>query len=120
MQMSHNSGQSSLKDLLQNYGKCHKSHSMTTRYEDQAFINDDTEETPAPQDTVAQYTTPTTPSILELDSETATGYSEETNPQNNLVQLQKHFQQLQERFNQLGPTTSVSIHVKEKDHLTEK
>ena len=47
MQMSHNHGQSSLKALLHNYGKCHITHSMT-RYEDQTAMCDDAEEMPTP------------------------------------------------------------------------
>ena len=62
----------------------------------------------------------TTHSILDLDSETTAGYSEDTNAQRDLVQLQEHFQQLQERLNQLGPSTNPPIHAEEQSHLTEK
>ena len=48
MQMSCNYGQPSFKALLYNYGKCHKTHSMTTRYKDQTVMYDDAEEMPAP------------------------------------------------------------------------
>ena len=65
---------------------------------------DDVKEMPAPYDTNPLDTTPTTYSIPDLD----------------LVQLQEHFQQLQERLNQLGPTTNPSTHGEELAHLTKK
>ena len=48
MQMSHNQGQSSLKNLLHNCGKCNKTHSMTTRWEGQVALYDDAEDTSTP------------------------------------------------------------------------
>ena len=54
-----------------------------------------------PHGTAPLDTASTTYSILDLNSETATGYSKDANPQRDLVQLQVHFQQCQERLNQL-------------------
>ena len=79
MQMSHNCRQLPFKGLLHNYGKCHKIHSTTRRYEDQTGMYDSTEEMPAPHDTTPLDTAPTTHSIPDLHSETAAGYSEDTN-----------------------------------------
>ena len=93
---------------------------MTTRYEDQTVIYDDADKMPAPHDTDPLDTTPTTHSILDLDSKTAAGYSEDNNPQSALVQLQEYFQQLQERFNHIGPTANPPIHAEELAHLSEK
>ena len=73
-----------------------------------------------PHDTTPLETTCPTHSRPDLDSETDAGYSEDTNPQRDLTQLQKHFWQLQERLNQLGPTTDPPIHIEELAHLTEK
>ena len=81
---------------------------------------DDTEETPAPHNTASLDTAPTTHSIPELDSETPAGYSEDTMPQRDLAQLQEHFQQFQERLNQLGPTTNQCTHIEELAQLTKK
>ena len=48
---------------------------------------------PAPHDTFPLGTTQTTHNTLEIDSETAARYSEDTNPQWDIAQLQEHFQQ---------------------------
>ena len=48
---------------------------------------DDTKEMPDHHDTTPLDTTQTPNSIPDLDSETVTGYSENTNPQRDLVQL---------------------------------
>ena len=55
----------------------------------------DTEEMATPHNTTHLDITPTTHSIPDLSSETATGYSEDTYPKRDLVQLQEHFQLLQ-------------------------
>ena len=49
--MSHSHGQSSFKTLFHNYGKCHKTHSMTTRQEDQDAMYDDAKDTSTPHNT---------------------------------------------------------------------
>ena len=69
-------------------------------------MHDDTDEMHGPHDTASLETTPTTHSIPELNSDTTARYSEDTNHQRDLVQLQEHLQQLQERLNQLGPTAT--------------
>ena len=119
MQMSPNCGQSSFEALLHNYGKYHKTNSMTTRQEDQAAIYNDPKDTSTPQHHSLD-TTLSTKSIMDLDDETAAEYSEDTHPQKDLAQLQEHFQQLQERLNQLGATTSPPTHTEELTYLTEK
>ena len=63
---------------------------------------------------------PHTQSIPELDGETTATYSEDTNPQRDLAQLQEHFHQLQEHLIQLGPTTNPPLHIEELAHLTRK
>ena len=67
---------------------------MTKRYADQSAMYDDAKEIPTPNNTATLDTTSTTHSIPDLDSETAIGYSENTNPQMDLALLQDHFQQL--------------------------
>ena len=57
---------------------------------------DDTEDTPAPHNAAPLENTPPTYSIPELDSETTTEYSEDTNPKRDLVSVAGTFQQLQE------------------------
>ena len=93
---------------------------MTIRYEDQTFMCNNAEEMPCPHDTAPLDTSPATHSILDLDSETAAGYSEDTNHQKYLAQLQGHSHQLQERLNQLGPTTNPPVYIEEQAHLNEK
>ena len=66
---------------------------MTMRYDDQTIMYN-AEDTPAPHNTTPLETTPPTHSIPELDSETTAAYSEYTNPQRDLMQLQEHFQKL--------------------------
>ena len=68
-------------------------HTMMMRYDDQTSRYNEAEETPVPHDTTPLETTPTRHSILELDSETTSEYSADTNPQRDLAQLQGHFQQ---------------------------
>ena len=120
MQVSHNHRQSSFKALLHNCENCHKTHTMTTRKEDKAAMYDYAEDMSNHHDTAPLDTTPSTHSIPGLSGKTATEYSEDTHPQKDLVQLQEHFQQLQERLNQLGSTTSPHTHTEELAHLTEK
>ena len=88
------------------------------RYDDQTVMYDDTEEMSAPHGTALLETTPTIHSKPELDSESATRYSED--PERDLVQLQEHFQQFQERINQFGLTTNPPTHIEELAHLTNK
>ena len=71
---------------------------------------DDAKEMSTHHNTTPLDTTLSTHSITDLDSETAAEYSQDTNPQRDLVQLQEHFQQLQERLNQLGTTTNPLAH----------
>ena len=70
--MSHNHGQSSLKNLLHNYGKHHKTHIMTTRQGGQVALYDDAEDTYNPQEITVLPTTPSSNSIVDLDGEIAT------------------------------------------------
>ena len=119
-QMVCNHGQSSLKTLLHNYGKHHKTHSMMIKQEDQTTMYNDADKTPTPHDTAPLDTTLSTQSLLDLDCETASEYSEDTKPQRDLVLLCKHCQQLQERCNELGSTTSPPAHTEELEHLTDK
>ena len=65
-------------------------------------------------------TAPPTHSIQELEDETTIKYSEDTNSQKDLVQLQEHCQQLLEQINQIGPTANPPTHIKELAHLTSK
>ena len=51
---------------------------------------------PTPQDTDPLDNTPLNCSMPEQDSESSTEYSEDPNPHHALVELQEHFQQLQE------------------------
>ena len=81
---------------------------------------DDVKEMLVPHIAAPLDTTQTTHSIPDLDSETVTRYSEDTNPQRDLVQLQEYFQQFQERLNQLGPTKYPPTHIEELTNLTEK
>ena len=74
----------------------------------------------SPHNTTHLDTTPSTHSIPDLDSKTAAEYSEDINPQRDLVQLQDHLMQCQERLNQLGSTTGPPAHTKELAHFTEK
>ena len=83
---------------------------MQMRYNNQTVMYDDTEEKPASHHSAPLDTIPTTHSILGLDGETATGYSEDTNPQRDLVKLQDHFKELWERFTQLVPTPNPLRH----------
>ena len=91
---------------------------MMIGYDDQNVMYDDIQEMLAPHDTTSLDNTPTTHSRLKLDSATTAKYNEDTNPQIDLAQLQKLFQQLQERLNQLGPTTNPPTHTEGLAHLT--
>ena len=64
--------------------------------------------------------TPPTHSILELHSEATAKYSKDTNPERDLLQLQEHFQQLQECLNQLGSTANPPMHVEKLAHFSYK
>ena len=81
---------------------------------------DSAKDTPTPHDTASLGTTPSTHSILKLDSATTAEYNEDTNPQGDMAQLQEHFQHLREQLNQLGPTANPPVHVEELAHLTNK
>ena len=74
MQRFHNCEQSYFKTLLHKYGKCHKTHTLIMRYDDQCVMCDNTEETPAPHDIAPLETMPTIYSMLELDSKTTDEY----------------------------------------------
>ena len=93
---------------------------MMMRCDDQTVMYGDAEEIPAPHNTTPLETTSTTHSILKLDSETTTKYSEDISPQRDLAWLQEHFQQLQETLNQLGPTAKPPVHIEELAHLNNK
>ena len=96
IQMSHNHGQSALKDLLKNVRKCNKTHSVTTRHGNQTFMHNDTKYVPVTQDTSALDNTPLNHSLPEQDSELSAEYSEDPDPHCDLAELHEHFQQLQE------------------------
>ena len=83
---------SSLKNLLHNYGICHKTHSITTRQEGQAALYDNAEDTSIPNNITTLPTTPTSNSIMDLDDEATAEYSNETATQRDQAQLKEHFQ----------------------------
>ena len=118
--MSHKYWQSSSKNLLHNYGKCHKTHSMTIRQEGQTALYDDTEDTSNPHNITALPTTPSSNSIMDLNGKTATEYSEETGTQRQLAQLQEHLKWLQEKLDQLGTAMNTPAYTEELAHSTEK
>ena len=93
---------------------------MTIRQEGHTAMYDDAEEKPSIHDAIPLDTTFSTRSIPDLEGKTATEYSEETHHQRDVMQLQEHFQQLQERLDQLGSATSPPAHTEELAHLTEK
>ena len=109
-----------LKALLHNYWKYHKTYSMTMRYGNQTIMYDDTEDTPAPNKTASLDNTQPTHSIPKQDGEATAKYSDDSNPQCALVELQEHFQQHQEWLTQLKPTANPPAHIAELAHLTDK
>ena len=93
---------------------------MTTRQEGEVALYDNAEDTSNPQEITVQPTTPSSNSIVDLGGETATEFSEQTTTQRDLTQLQKHFELLQEKFNQLGRTMNTPAHTEELTHSTDK
>ena len=63
-----------LQALLNTFGTCHKTHTMTTRYEDH-----DTEDIPATQDSASLDLVPPEHPIQEEDNESSDENCEETN-----------------------------------------
>ena len=123
MQMSHYQGQSPLKVLLNNFGKCNKTHGMTVRCGNQTVIHDDSKDAPASQDTAPLDNTPPNCSMSKQDSESPTEYSKGPDSHHDLAELQKHFQQLQEWLTPNGTyhqLTHTNTHTEELAQLTDK
>ena len=80
----------------------------------------DTKNILTPCDTAPPENTPLTHSILEQDGEKTAKYSKDPNAQRDQVELQEHFQQLQEKLPQLEPTANSPTAVEELGHLTNK
>ena len=95
-------------------------HNMTTRQEGQVALYDETEDTSNTHKITALPTTPSSKSIVDLDGETTAEYSKETTTQRDLTKLQEHFEQLQEKLNQLGTATNTPVHTKELANLANK
>ena len=113
MQISYNWGKSSLKNLLHNYTKGHKTHNITTRQEGQAALYDDAEGTSNPPEIAVLCTTPSSNSKVNLDGGTSSEYNEKTVTQRDLTQLQEHFTWFKEQLNQLGTAENTPVHTEE-------
>ena len=104
-----------LKALLNTLRICHKTHTMTTRYG-----NHDTEDVPAPQDSVPLDRAPPDHTMPRGDNESSDKYSEETNTPCPLAELLGQFQQLKDQSVCMKSATYPSTHMPELMQLTDK
>ena len=113
--MSQDDRQSPLKALLDIFGTCHKTHTMTTRFESHG-----TEDVPATQDSALLYLVPSEHTMLKGDNESCDKYSEETDTVLALGELLEHFLQLKYLFASLKSANHQPTPMAEMMQLTDK
>ena len=87
------------------------------RHGNQTIMYDDTMDTPAPNKTTPLENTPP-PSAYQKKMVKQLLNTVRTPTFRDLVELQEHFQKLQEWLTQLEPTSNQPAHVEELAHLT--
>ena len=115
MYMSQDCRQSPLKALLNTFGPCHKTHTMTTR-----CSSHDMEDVLAPKTQLPWILFHWNTLCPKGDNESSDEYSEETDICCPLAKLLEQFWQLKDQFTSLKSTSYLSTPMTELKQLTDK